>query len=166
MGATNQNRSYERSSRRRRNWPLRWANSGQSPIRTLTASLAVVITTGIVTACSTTRPQDRPTVGTGTTTACPGPGDIAKALSAQSSYWRRSDSVISGTITCAGAYVTAGVRSAPQSFHVLLKHKASGLRLLRTGTGPICSIFPSDANGAMVVVPKQYGRVLHCLTSH
>ena len=168
MGAVNQNRSYERGSGPWRHWSLRCSKNGPLPMRTLTNSLALAVIAGVVTACSTTtsRPHERPTADIGAKTTCPGAGGIAKALSTQSSYWRPADTVTAGTITCAGAYVTAGVTSAPQPFRVLLKREGSGLKLLGTGTGPICSIFRSDANTGMVVVPKQYGQALECLTSH
>jgi hypothetical protein len=98
--------------------------------------------------------------------ACPSADAIKQAMISQSEFWQATDAVVSRTIVCAGPYASAGIHSEVQGYHVLLEQRASGLTLLRVGTGPLCSIFLEDSVTSMTVVPPQYGKALDCITTH
>lgn len=68
-------------------------------------------------------------------------------------------------IICAGPYVTAGyLQSAKIGARVLLEQEVSGLKLLTTGSGPLCTTIPAYAlPGQVVDVPARYGHALDCI---
>jgi hypothetical protein len=98
------------------------------------------------------------------TAACPSAAIIQQTL-AQASWWRPGYTVPATDITCAGPYVAAGFLESPQvGARVLLKQEASGLKLLTTGSGPLCTTIPTYAlPGQVVDVPSRYGHALDCI---
>jgi hypothetical protein len=96
--------------------------------------------------------------------ACPSPAVIEHALAAQVSWWRSGYTLPAKYILCVGPYVAATVFASPQTgARALLEQEPSGLKFLISGSGPICTIVPSDASeGNLVHIPPQYGHALQC----
>lgn len=100
-----------------------------------------------------------------TTSSCPSAAIIEQTLSAQASWWRPGYSVATDDTTCAGPYVLSGFVETPQiGARVLLEQEPSGLKLLTTGSGPLCTTIATYAQaGQVVYVPPQYGHALDCI---
>jgi hypothetical protein len=98
-------------------------------------------------------------------TSCPSAAIIEQALAAQASWWRPGYTVPATDITCAGPYVLAGFQESPLiGARSLLEQQTSGLKLLTTGSGPICTTSPGNAlPGQVTYVPPQYGHALNCV---
>jgi hypothetical protein len=98
-------------------------------------------------------------------TSCPSAAIIEQALAAQASWWRPGYTVPATDITCAGPYVLAGFQESPLiGARSLLEQQTSGLKLLTTGSGPICTTSPANAvPGQVTYVPPQYGHALNCV---
>jgi hypothetical protein len=70
-----------------------------------------------------------------------------------------------GGIRCVGPYVTVTLlgNSMPDGLGVLIRRQNGSLRVLRQGTGPLCSDDPADG---VAVVPTRYLTALNCIPHH
>lgn len=98
-------------------------------------------------------------------TSCPSATVIMQALAQEENWWRPGYSVPAADITCAGPYVVAGYLESPQiGARVLLQQGTSGLKVLTSGSGPLCTTIAAYAQpGQVIEVPKQYGHALDCI---
>jgi hypothetical protein len=98
-------------------------------------------------------------------TSCPSAAVIMQALAQQENWWRPGYSVPAADITCAGPYIVAGYLESPQiGARVLLEQGTPGLKVLTSGSGPLCTTIAAYAQpGQVIEVPKQYGHALDCI---
>ena len=101
-------------------------------------------------------------------TACPGEASILTAVRAYNAavgYPLGAVRVAAGGIRCVGPYVRVDLMGdrMPDGLTVLIEQHNGSLRVLKQGTGPLCSDDPADG---VAVVPTRYLTALNCIPHH